>query len=428
MEILEACMKNPDADDSWPLIDPHTRKVTEVVSAKMLWQKLLLLRMQMGEPYILFVDTANRALPQAQRDAGLRIYQSNLCSEIMLATDELRTAVCCLSSVNMEYFDEWSKDPMFIADMIRMLDNVLEFFIQNAGIIKPAEKKALRQKLREQQETLNLSEDQLEAVATFIEEQYLVGIRRAIHSAKMERSVGLGAMGFHSYLQRRNLPFESAMATSVNRQIFSHIKRSAEKATVKLAQERGACPDSAGEMRRNMHLMAVAPNASSSIICGGTSPSIEPNKANAFTHKTQSGSWLVKNKYLADTLDRYGENSEETWTSILLNKGSVQHLGYLTQDERDIYKTAIELDQRWLVEHAAHRQEYICQGQSVNLFMPATVHVSYLHQTHFMAWKKGLKSLYYMRSEAIKHVDAVSMKVSKQELQNTDDVCLSCEG
>jgi ribonucleoside-diphosphate reductase alpha chain len=388
MEIIERCMKDPHADDSWSLIDPHSKRVTEVVSAKLLWQKLLELRMQTGEPYIMFVDTVNRALPKSQRDLGLRVYQSNLCAEIVLPTDELRTAVCCLSSVNLEYYDEWSKDERFIEDLMRMLDNVLEFFILNA----PDE------------------------------------LAKAKYSAMRERSVGLGAMGFHSYLQKKGLPFESAMATSVNRRVFSFIKRSAERATVKLAQERGACPDAGGEMRRNMHLLALAPNASSSIICGGTSPSIEPNRANAFTQKTQSGSWLVKNKYLEEVLEHHGANTEEVWQSIILNKGSVQHLTFLTQDERDTYKTATELDQRWIVEHASHRQEYICQSQSVNLFMAADVDVLYLHNVHFMAWKKGLKTLYYMRSEAIKRADSVSAKVSKAELKDTENTCLSCEG
>lgn len=428
MEIIERCMKDPHADDSWPLIDPHTKKVTEVVSAKALWQRLLELRMQTGEPYIMFIDAVNRALPKAQRDAGLRVYQSNLCSEITLPTNEERTAVCCLSSVNLEYFDEWSKDEMFIEDLVRMLDNVLEFFIQNAGKLKDEDRQQLRERLKEAVADKGMTDDQFEAVAEFIESEYMVSVKRAIYSAKMERSVGLGAMGFHSYLQRLRLPFESAMATSVNRRVFAHLKRMAEKATVKLAQERGSAPDAAGEMRRNMHLLSVAPNASSSIICGGTSPSCEPHRANAFTHKTQSGSWLVKNKYLIDVLEVHGANTEEVWQSIILNKGSVQQLEFLSQDEKDVFKTAMELDQRWIIEHAAHRQENICQSQSTNLFMPADAHVLYLHNVHFMAWKKGLKTLYYMRSEAIKRADAVSLTISKAELKDTENTCLSCEG
>jgi ribonucleoside-diphosphate reductase alpha chain len=388
MEILEACMKDPNADDSWPLVDPHTKRVVQTVSAKELWQRILELRVQSGEPYINFIDTANRALPRAQREAGLRVHQSNLCTEITLATNEERTAVCCLSSTNLETFDDWSKLPLFVEDLVRMLDNVIEYFIQNA----PDE------------------------------------ISKAKFSASMERSIGLGAMGFHSFLQKKSIPFESAMATSINRQVFGHLKRKAEAATVKLAQERGACPDAKGEMRRNMHLLAIAPNASSSILCGGTSPAIEPHRANAFTHKTQSGSWLVKNKFLEEVLEAHGRNDEDTWSEIITNRGSVQHLDFLSQDEKDVFKTAMELDQRWLVEHAHHRQEYICQAQSLNIFLPADVDIAMLHHIHFRAWKAGLKSMYYLRSEAIKRADNVSVKLDKAVLRDVDNVCLSCEG
>lgn len=428
MEIIERCMKDPDADDSWPLIDPHTDRIVETVSAKELWQRLLELRAQTGEPYIFFVDTANAALPKAQRDLGLRINCSNLCTEIMLATNRERTAVCCLSSTNLEYYDEWSKDENFIPDLIRMLDNVLQYFILHAGIIKDEDKRELRRQMREEPELAALEPEQLEAVATFIEKQFMTGMRKAIFSASRERSVGLGAMGFHSYLQSKGIPFESAMATSVNRRVFSFIKRNAEHATVVLAQERGAAPDAAGEMRRNMHLLAVAPNASSSIFCGGTSPSCEVISANAFTHKTQSGSWLVKNKYLAAVLDLLGANTDETWQSIILNKGSVQHLDFLPVDVKENFRTAIETDQRWVIEHASHRQEYLCQGQSVNTFFAADAEILYMHNVHFMAWKKKLKSLYYYRSEAARGADAVSLKLSKTELKDTDNVCLSCEG
>lgn len=388
MQIIEEAMVNPEVDDSWPLVDPHSGKVTEIVSAKKLWEKILTTRVATGEPYMHFIDTTNRAMPEQQRKAGLRVSQSNLCSEITLATSTERTAVCCLSSVNLAKFDEWSKVDTFIPDLIRMLDNILEYFIRNA----PQE------------------------------------LSKAIYSAKMERSLGLGAMGFHSYLQQKGVPFESAMATSHNRRIFSHIKRAAEKATVALAQERGPCPDAQGEMRRNMHLLAIAPNASSSILCGGTSASIEPVRANAYTHKTASGSWLVKNEALEAVLDTHGMNTEEVWTSIIVNRGSVQHLDFLSKDEKDVFKTAIELDQRWLVEHAAHRQEYICQAQSLNLFFPADVEVSYLHNVHFRAWKAGLKTLYYCRSEALHRADNVSIKVSKADMRDTENTCLSCEG
>lgn len=451
MEIIERCMKDPMADDSWPLVDPHSQKVVDTVSAKELWQRLLELRHQTGEPYIMFSDTVNRALPKAQREAGLRVYQSNLCSEITLPTSETRTAVCCLSSVNLEYFDEWSKDENFIPDLIRMLDNILEFFIQNAGRMTDKERNELRARLRElyyeqlvddaieaaeeakedpakRVSEIVIDEKAFDTMAKVVEREYHNAMKKAVFSAKQERSVGLGCMGFHSYLQKNNLPFESALATSANRRMFAYIKRMAEKATVKLAQERGSCPDAKGEMRRNMHLMAIAPNASSSIICGGASPGIEPQRANAFTQKTDSGSWLVKNKYLEDLLEQNGQNTEEVWQSIILNKGSVQHLDILTDREKEIFKTAIELDQRWLIEHAAHRQEYICQAQSLNLFFGATERILYLHNVHFMAWKQGVKTLYYLRSEAVKRADSVSAKVSDEALRDTDNTCLSCEG
>lgn len=394
MQIIENCMKDPDADDTWPLIDPHTNEVVSEVSAKELWQKLLDVRMQTGEPYIMFVDTVNAALPAQQREKGLRCYHSNLCTEITLATDEERTAVCCLSSVNLEYFDEWSKDEMFIADLVRMLDNVLEYFILNAP------------------DTL----------------------AKAKFSAMQERSIGLGAMGFHSYLQKVRVPFESGMATAMNRKMFARLKSEALEATRQLAVERGSCPDAGTEQRRNMHLLSVAPNASSSIICGGTSPACEPYRANAYTHKTQSGSWLVRNKYLEDTLEKYGQNTEEVWQSVILNKGSAQQLAFLTDDERELFKTAIELDQKWVVEHASNRQEYICQSQSVNLFFPADVAIPELHAVHFVAWKKKVKTLYYLRSEAIRRAEAVSASATKHrmltvaEMTSDEPVCLSCEG
>lgn len=444
MEIIEQCTLDPSYDDSWPLIDPHSKKVVETVSAKELWQKILEMRLQTGEPYILFVDTANKALPKAQQEAGLRVYQSNLCSEITLPTNEERTAVCCLSSVNLEYYDEWSKDPLFIEDLVRMLDNVLEFFINNAAKAKDEDRDLIRRDLENYFSTFGgdftpLKEDQIEAIIDFVYHNYLTAIKKAIYSAKMERSIGLGAMGFHSLLQKKGLAFESAMATSINRQVFSHIKLQAEKATVKLAQERGSAPDARGELRRNMHLLAIAPNATSAILCGGTSPSCEPHKANAYTHKTQSGSWLVKNKYLEELLVKKGINTEEIWHSILINKGSVQHLDQLTDYEKDIYKTALELDQRWIIEHAGHRQENICQSQSVNIFMAADVHVLYLHKVHLLAWKKGLKSLYYLRSQSVRQADSFqgdqsdkkeikSYQPSLEELKNNDNECLSCEG
>jgi ribonucleoside-diphosphate reductase alpha chain len=390
MEIIERCTIDAAADDSWDLIDPNSKRVVDTVSARELWQRLLDMRMQTGEPYIHFIDATNRALPEAQKKLGLRVNQSNLCSEITLATSEERTAVCCLSSVNLEKFDEWAGNTQFIEDLIRMLDNVIEFFVLHAPD----------------------------------------ALHRAKFSAMRERSVGLGQMGFHSYLQKHLLPFESVLAVSANRRMSSFIKKSADAATRVLATERGECPDGVGTGVRNMHLLAIAPNASSSIICGGTSPSIEPIRANAYTHKTGSGSWLVRNQYLAARLEEYGMDTDDVWQSIVVNKGSVQHLDFLSQEEKDVFKTAMELDQRWVVDHASHRQGFLCQAQSLNVFFPADAQISYLHLVHFQAWKQGLKTMYYLRSESIKRADNLSVKISREDLASVVEgsVCLSCEG
>ena len=387
MESIHAATKYPDYDDSWDLVDPHTRQVKRTVSARALWVKLLQNRMETGEPYIMFEDAVNAELPDFQKKKGLVVNHSNLCSEITLATDEERTAVCCLSSVNLEYYDEWSKHPAFIPDLIRMLDNVLDDFIERAP------------------------------------EQ----LHRAKFSAERERSLGLGAMGFHAYLQKNRIPFESLQAQAANVKIFDHIKRDADKTTRKLAQEKGACPDDDTCTVRNAHLLAIAPNASSSIICGNTSPSIEPFRANAFTQKTKSGSNLLKNKYLVGLLKSHTKDTEDVWKSIIANKGSVQHLDFLDQDEKDIFKTAVELNQSWLVEHAAQRQEYICQSQSLNLFFPPDVNKGDLHNAHMLAWAKNLKTLYYLRSEAIGRADNVSNQ-AKREIIFEQEECLSCEG
>ena len=387
MEIIHKATKEDGFDDSWELIDPHSGEVKKVVSARTLWVKLLQNRMETGEPYLMFEDAVQADLPQYQKDKGLQVHHSNLCSEITLATDEERTAVCCLSSVNLEYYDEWKKVPAFIPDLIRMLDNVLTYFIENAP-------------------------EQLE---------------RAQFSAMRERSLGLGAMGFHAYLQKNNMPFESIFASSINFEMFKHIKTQAQQETERLAVERGACPDDPSCSVRNAHLLAVAPNASSSIICGNTSPSIEPFRANAYTQKTKSGSFLQKNKYLEKVLDGYSKNTEDTWKSIVTNKGSVQHLDFLTEEEKDVYKTAVEINQSWIVEHAAARQEFICQSQSVNLFFPPDVNKGELHNIHMLAWAKNMKTLYYLRSEAISRADNVSNKIKREIIFEQQD-CLSCEG
>ena len=390
MQLIENATREPGFDDSWPLIDPHSGEVKKVIPAKTLWVKLIQNRVETGEPYIVFRDTVDEAVPEFQKELGLRVHQSNLCSEITLPTDKDRTAVCCLSSVNLEEYDEWKNNDMFIPDLVRMLDNVLEHFIQSAP-------------------------DQLS---------------RAKYSAMRERSIGLGAMGFHAHLQRHNIPFESAMAKGKNLQMFSRIKSEAVRATKQLAAERGDCPDGIGSGLRNSHLLAIAPNASSSIICGNTSPSIEPYRANAFTQKTKSGSSLLKNEYLENVLQDLGQDTDEVWKSIITNNGSVQHLEFLDEWTKEVFKTAVEIDQRWIVEMAADRQEQICQSQSLNIFFPANVSKSELHAIHMMAWKRGVKTLYYLRSEAFKRAETVSDEVLRERILESIDEegCLACEG
>jgi ribonucleoside-diphosphate reductase alpha chain len=390
MNLIEQATRVEGFDDSWALIDPHTQKVVKTVSAKTLWVKLIQNRVETGEPYIMFKDTVQEALPDFQKKLGLQVHHSNLCSEITLATDSERTAVCCLSSVNLEEYDEWKNNDQFIPDLVRMLDNVLTFFIENA----PSE------------------------------------LHRAKLSAERERSIGLGAMGFHAYLQRHSIAFESALAKSANIKMFSRIKSEALRATRELANERGACPDDISGTVRNAHLLAVAPNASSSIICGNTSPSIEPYRANAFTQKTKSGSSLLKNEYLEFALDEIDKNTDEVWKSIITNGGSVQHLDFLDDYTKAVFKTAVEIDQRWIIEFAADRQVFICQSQSLNVFFPANISKQELHAVHMMAWQKKVKTLYYLRSEAMKRAENVSDEVLRQYLFETIDEegCLSCQG
>ena len=390
MQLIENATREPGFDDSWPLIDPHSGEVKKVIPAKTLWVKLIQNRVETGEPYIVFRDTVDEAVPEFQKELGLRVHQSNLCSEITLPTDKDRTAVCCLSSVNLEEYDEWKNNDLFIPDLVRMLDNVLEHFITNAP-------------------------DQLS---------------RASYSAMRERSIGLGAMGFHAHLQRHNIPFESAMAKGKNLQMFSRIKSEAVRATQQLPTERGDCPDGMGSGLRNSHLLAIAPNASSSIICGNTSPSIEPYRANAFTQKTKSGSSLLKNEYLENILQDIGQDTDDVWKSIITNSGSVQHLDFLDDWTKEVFKTAVEIDQRWIIELAGDRQEYICQSQSLNIFFPSNVSKSELHAIHMMAWKRGVKTLYYLRSEAFKRAETVSDEVLRERILESIDEegCLACEG
>ena len=386
MQLIDNCIKEPTYDDSWNLIDPHTKKVVRTVSARELWQKILETRVATGEPYVSFIDTINDALPETQKKLGLEVHHSNLCTEITLPTSDNRTAVCCLSSVNLEKYDEWKNDTLFIPDLIRFLDNVLQYFIDYA----PEE------------------------------------LFRARFSANNERSLGLGAMGFHAYLQSKGIPFESVLAKSLNLKIFKKIKEQAVEESKRLAIKRGEAPDMEGTGMRNAHLLAIAPNASSSIICGTTSPSVEPYRANAYVQKTMSGSFLVKNKYLEKLLEKKGINNDTTWTSILANRGSVLHIKELSDYEKDTFKTAIEINQQWIIEHAADRQQYICQGQSINVFVPADVNVKELHDIHMLAWKRKLKTLYYCRSEAIKRAELVSKKIERTIIPEAD--CLSCEG
>ena len=400
MQIIEKRMTDKDADDSWELRDPHTKEVREVVSALDLWQRIIEMRMQTGEPYIHYIDESNRKLPTWLKEKGLSVAQSNLCSEIILPTNKDRTAVCCLSSVNLEYFDEWSKDKMFLRDILEMLDNVLQSFIDNAP----------------------------DSVA------------RAKFSAMQERSVGVGALGFHAYLQRKGVPWESALAKSANLRMFKHIRTGLDQANVELGTERGEAPDAIGTGLRCSHIMAVAPNASSSIIMGNTSPSIEPWRANAYRQDTLSGSFLNKNKYLDNLLKKKCQEDasldyDKLWSTIIANDGSVQHLKCLDDYEKDIYKTAMEIDQRWIIEHAADRQVYIDQSQSLNVFFRPDTHIGYLHAVHFLAWKKGVKTLYYCRSEKIGKADRVSKKIERDIIKEIDmaaiaqgEECLACEG
>ena len=398
MKIIENCMLDVNANDDWELKDPHTGEVREVVSAKHLWQMILELRMHTGEPYIHFIDTSNNHLPQFLKDKGLKVHQSNLCSEIILPTNEERTAVCCLSSLNLETYDEWKNDERFLRDVAEMLDNVLNYFIDNAP----------------------------DAIA------------RAKYSASRERSIGIGALGFHAYLQRNGIAFEGVMAKVTNNKIFKHIREGLDAANLELGKERGEAPDAAGTGRRFSHVMAIAPNASSSIIMGNTSPSIEPYRANAYRQDTLSGAHLNKNRWL-DKLIRSKITDEQEyndiWSSIIANDGSCQHLDILTDDERAVFKTSMEIDQRWVIDLAADRQEFIDQAQSLNLFFRPDAHIKYIHAIHFMAWKKGLKTLYYCRSEKIGKADKVSKKIERQVIKELDmsqiaqgNDCIACEG
>ena len=400
--VSDAFMRAVETDDDWALKSPYDGTIQSTIKARNLWIRLLTARVETGEPYIVFIDTVNRMIPQHHKLAGLTVKTSNLCSEITLPTGidkygKDRTAVCCLSSLNLENYDEWKDEPAFIEDIMRFLDNVLTDFINRAP-------------------------------ESFDDAKY---------SAMRERSVGLGVMGFHSFMQKNMIPIESVMAKVWNKKMFQLIDKEVNAASKKLAQERGPCPDAIeyGINERFSNKTAIAPTASISIICGGASPGIEPVAANSYTHKTLSGSFNVRNKYLRKILKKYNQDTNEIWSSITTNQGSVDHLEFLSQDEKDVFKTAFEIDQRWLIDHSADRTPYISQAQSLNVFIPADIHKKELHQIHYQAWKKGLKSLYYCRSKSIQRAEVVNSSFAKtkkqknQEKQQTTDYeeCLSCQ-
>lgn len=401
MEIIERCMIDSDANDDWDLIDPASKIVRETVSAKELWQKILDLRMMTGEPYIHWLDESNRKLPYWLKEKGLEVKQSNLCSEIVLPTNEKRTAVCCLSSVNLEYYNEWKNEEVFLLDVAEMLDNVLEYFIKHAPNT----------------------------------------IKRAIFSAKHERSIGIGALGFHAFLQKSNISWESAMAVAMNKKMFKHIHDQLDVANKKLGSSRGEAPDAVGTGNRFSHMQAIAPNASTSILMGNTSPSIEPWRANAYRQDTLSGSKLNKNPWLDRLIQKQAENekegwSDEVWSSIIANDGSVQHLTWLDEIQKNVFKTAMEIDQRWVIQHAADRQEYIDQAQSLNVFFRPDSNIKYIHAVHFQAWKSKLKTMYYCRSDKISKADKISKRIEREVIKEIDfnalvgdsEICLACEG
>ena len=390
VNVTDEFMQSVKQGKEWHLRDPNDGTIRETMPARKLWEKILEVRFRTGEPYVNFIDTANKHLPETQKKLGLKIHGSNLCNEIHLATSEERTAVCCLSSLNLEMYDDW-KDTNIVRDLIRFLDNVLQFFIDHAP-------------------------DDLS---------------KAKYSATQERSLGLGAMGYHSYLQKHRIPFEKS--DDINEEIFEHINTEAGLETLLLGKERGEAPDMKGTGRRNAHLLAIAPNANSSMIVS-TSPSIEPHKANAYTHRTRAGSHLIKNKYLAEVLDSYDMNKSEVWTGIITNGGSVQHLQFLSDHEKEVFKTAVEIDQVKLVELGGQRQKYLCQGQSLNVFFPAGASKKYLTKTHIKAWETECKGLYYLRTEVSNRAEDVSQKVELnkltdyQDIKKEEDDCINCQG
>ena len=405
--VSDDFMRAVETDGQWALRSPNDGTVQSTIPARNLWIRLLTARVETGEPYIIYIDTVNRQIPQHHKLAGLKVKTSNLCSEITLPTGidndgKERTAVCCLSSLNLDTYDEWKDNEQFVEDIMRFLDNVMTDFINKA----PEE------------------------------------FANAKYSAMRERSVGLGVMGLHSYFQQKNIPFGSVMSKVWNKKVFKNIQEKVDASSVKLAEERGACPDAAeyGINERFSNKTAIAPTASISIICGGTSAGVEPISGNSYTHKTLSGSFNVRNKYLKKLLVKYKKDNEDIWSSITTNQGSVSHLKFLTNEEKDTFKTAFEIDQRWVVELGADRTPHISQSQSINVFVPADIHKKELHAIHFQAWKKGLKSLYYCRSKSIQRaenvtagssIDVTKNVYNKNNKSNNEDnnyeECLSCQ-
>ena len=392
VNVTDEFMTAVEDDEDWNLQDPNDDAVRETHKARKIWEAILETRFRTGEPYVNFIDTANRYLPRPMKKKGLRIHGSNLCNEIHLPTNEERTAVCCLSSLNLELYDEW-KDTDIVKDLITFLDTVLQFFIDNAG-------------------------DE---------------IKRARYSATQERSLGLGAMGLHSLYQKNRMPFDSDEARMLNEEIFKKIKSDAVEQTKLLGKEKGEAPDMKGTGKRNAHLLAIAPNANSSMITG-CSPSIEPHKANAYTHRTRAGSHLIKNRYLKEELKKINMDTPEVWTSIITNGGSVQHLDFINDSIKEVFKTAIEIDQRVLIEQGGDRQNYLCQGQSLNIFFPAGASKRYLHEVHMKAWKRECKGLYYLRTETSNRPENVAEKVKLDklkdysEVEQSEDDCPACQG
>ncbi len=383
--ITDEFMQAVEENRNYQLIDPHYNTVTKELSAVDMWRKLLKMRAETGEPYLLFIDTVNKSIPPHHREKGLFVRQSNLCTEIVLPTNNERTAVCCLGSFNLERYDEWKhRIPELTYMAVKALDNNLETFIELADAAE---------------------------------------FKKAINSVKHERSIGLGVMGYHGYLMSKRVPFESLQARLINKEIFKNIHVASIAASERLGQERGLPLD--GGTQRNSYVNSVQPTASTAFICGEATPSIEPSAGNAFLQKTLSGSFLVKNRHLEKILEEKGMNSTEVWKSVIAAKGSVQHLGFLTEDEKKVFRTGYEMNMREIVQQAADRQPFICQAQSLNVFFATPISGKYMDEVHRLAWKLGVKSMYYLRSSAPIHADSIDIKAEKRDVATEE--CAVCQ-